>query len=265
MSEINIFDRKLLRKRRELASHHFAEHDFIKNLAADYTIERLLDMGDKYEMALDLGCHTGGMGSKLKENKLAANIVYCDSSGAMMGRADGIKVIADEELLPFAPLSFNLISSSMSLHWVNDLPGALIQMRKCLKPDGFFIATMPGIETLKELRHCLMEAEIEITGGTAPHISPFADVKTLGQLLQRAGFARPVADSEVVQVSYPDMFAILTDLKNMGERNALIKRSKFLRRKVLEVAAEKYKTLYSDEEGGILATVEIITITGLAG
>jgi NADH dehydrogenase [ubiquinone] 1 alpha subcomplex assembly factor 5 len=151
------------------------------------------------------------------------------------------------------------------MHWVNDLPGCLLQIRQCLKPEGMFMAAMPGIETLKELRHCLMEAEIEITGGTAPHISPFSDVKTMGHLMGRTGFTRPVADCETVQVSYSDMLSLLLDIKNMGEGSALLKRSNFIRRDVLSLAAEKYKELYSDGDGGIIATIDIITITGLAG
>jgi SAM-dependent methyltransferase len=265
MDEINIFDRNLVKKHRNLAAENFSHHDFIKNLTAEYVTARLLDIGDKYEMALDFACHNGILGKKLQENHLTANLICCDLSANMVKNAPGLRVVADEEFLPFAPRSFNLIASSMSLQWVNDLPGMLIQMRQCLKQDGVFIATMPGALTLKELRHCLMESEIEITGGTAPHISPFADVKTLGQLMQRAGFARPVADSEVVQISYADIFSIFADLKNMGEGNALIKRSRCLRKDVVQSAAKKYQMLYPDIDGGILATIEIITITGLAG
>ena len=265
MNEINIFDRKLVRKHRENSANSFSEHDFIKNLSAGYITERLFEMGNRYNLALDFNCHTGILSRKLKEHNLVENIINCDLSAAMVKQSGGIGIVADEEFMPFAQHSFNLIASSMGLQWVNDLPGALIQIRKCLMPGGVFIASMPGIQTLKELRQCLMEAEIEITGGTAPHISPFADVKTLGQLLQRAGFTKPVADSEVVQATYLDMFAIFYDLKNMGERNALIKRSRFIRQKVLECAAEKYKNLYPDDAGGIVATIEIITITGLAG
>lgn len=263
-NDINIFDRKLIRKRREKAARHFSQHDFLKNIASDYIIERLLDKGNKYQIALDIGCHTGGLGQRLMINNLSQHVVYSDLSAGMAKQAGHLAVVADEEFLPFNKLSFNLITSSMSLHWVNDLPGALLQMRRCLKQGGLFIAAMPGIATLKELRHCLMEAEIEITGGTAPHVSPFADVKTLGHLMQRAGFAEPVADSETVQISYPNIHSLLNDLRISGEGNALIKRNPLIRKNVLQRAAEKYAELYSDNEGGILATIEIITITGLA-
>ncbi len=264
-NDIQIFNRKLIQKRRDRAAAHINNHDFIINLASDYTVERLADMGCNLPLALDLGCHGGQLGKKIIENRISEEIIYSDLSTKMVQQVDGLKIVADEEFLPFADASFNLIASSMSLHWVNDLPGTLLQIRKCLKPEGVFIATMPGIDALKELRHCLMEAEIEITGGTAPHISPFADVKTMGQLLQRAGFNKPVTDSETIQIAYSDIFSLMHDLKNMGERNALIKRSSTLRRGVLACAAEKYKEFYSDKNGDILATIEIITITGLAG
>lgn len=264
-NEIQIFNRKLLKQRRQNSAGKISQHDFIINLAADYIIERLADDGKKYPIILDLGCHTGQLGKKIMEANLSDNIIYCDYSSDMVAQTEGLKLVADEEFLPFAEENFDLIASSMSLHWVNDLPGCLLQIRKCLKPSGIFVAAMPGIETLKELRNCLMGAEIEITGGTAPHISPFSDVKTMGHLLGRAGFSRPVADSESLHVSYADMFALMAEIKNMGEGNTLMRRSNFIRRDVLARAAEKYKDLYGDGEGGIVATIEIITITGLAG
>lgn len=264
-NEIQIFNRLLLKKRRQIAAYKNFLHDFAINLAADYIIERLKDGGKKYPISLDLACHAGQLGKKIFEEKLSENIIYCDYSYNMVAQTQGLKVVADEEILPFAQKSFDLIVSSMSLHWVNDLPGCLLQIRKCLKPGGVFIAAMSGIETLKELRHCLMEAEIEITGGAAPHISPFSDVKTMGHLLGRAGFTSPVADTELLKISYKNMFSLIDEIKNMGEGSALIKRSNFIRRDVLARASEKYKELYDDGDGGIVATIEIITITGLAG
>ncbi len=263
--DITIFDRNLIKQRREKAAADINNHDFIINHTSDYIVERLVDMQEKYPLALDLGCHSGQLGKKLIENNICDDVVYSDLSTKMVQQAEGLKIIADEEFLPFAPRSFNLIASSMSMHWVNDLPGSLLQIRKCLKAGGVFMAAIPGIDTLKELRSCLMEAEMELTGGIAPHISPFADVKTMGQLLQRAGFNKPVADSEILQVSYSDMFALMHDIKKMGEQSALIKRSRFIHQEVLKNAAAKYKELYGSDDGGILATVEIITITGLAG
>ena len=264
MNEIHIFNRNTLKQRRQQAAATISEHDFIIDLAADYIVERLGDIGKHYDTALDLGCHTGMLGEKLMQGGLVHNLISCDISEKMVAQAGGIKLVADEECLPFAEKTLDLVVSSMSMHWVNDLPGSLLQIRKCLKDGGAFIASMPGLNTLKELRHCLMEAEIEITGGTAPHVSPFADVKTLGHLLGRAGFHRPVADSETVHISYTNMRSLLVELKNMGERNTLIKRGNYLRRDVLELAAQKYHDLYDDGNGGIVATAEIITITGLA-
>lgn len=262
---MEIFNRKLIRQRRDKAAKNINEHDFIIKLASGYMVERLVDSGYKYPLALDLGCHSGKLGEEILASGISEEVVYCDSSIKMVGQAKGYKLVVDEEFLPFKSASFNLIASSMSMHWVNDLPGSLIQIRKCLKPGGIFIATMPGLETLKELRQCLMAAEIEITGGIAPHISPFSDVKTMGGLLQRAGFNRPVADSEIVEVAYSDILSLMHDLKKMGEGNALFKRDFLLRRRVLQRAEEKYKELYGDGEGGIIATIEIITITAIAG
>ena len=264
MNESQIFNRILVRQRRQAAAQYFAGHDFITNLASDYIIQRLVETGIKRNIALDIGCHTGGLGKKLLSNGVSKNIFYCDLSENMVRQADGIKLVADEECLPFANASFGLIVSSMSMHWINDLPGTLLQIRKCLNEEGVFIASMPGIETLKELRHCLMEAEIEITGGTAPHISPFVDLKTIGHLLGRAGFNRPVSDSEIIHIAYKDMHALLKDIRAAGEQSALIKRSNYLCKEVVALASEKYRNYYSDGDGGILATAEIITITGLA-
>ncbi len=266
-NEMQIFDRNLLRIGRDAAARSFARHDFIFKLVADYTMQRLVDMGMTYKAALDFGCHTGEFGKLLLQNNIVEQVVFSDLSAAMIegpGLA-GLKVIADEEYLPFAKDSFDLVISNMSLHWVNDLPGTLLQIYKCLKSKGMFIATIPGIETLKELRRCFMEAEMELTGGVTPQIAPFADVKSLGHLMQRAGFVRPVADSETLRVVYKDMFALLRDLKKTGQNNVLLKRGGPLGRKILQKAGEKYQQYYPSKEGGIVATIEIITITGLAG
>ena len=151
-------------------------------------------------------------------------LVSCDLSAAQLARADGLRAVADEEALPFADASFDLVLSNLSLHWVNDLPGALIQIRRALRPDGFFIAAMAGGETLKELSQCLFDAELAVTGGAAPRLSPFAAVSDAGQLLRRAGFVLPVADAETVTITYPDLFKLLADIRGMGETSALLAR-----------------------------------------
>ena len=142
-----------------------------------------------------------------------------------MRRADGLAVVADEESLPFDAPRFDLVLSNLSLHWVNDLPGMLLQARRALKPDGLFLACLLGGETLKDLREALMTAEAEEEGGVSPRVSPFVDVKDAGSLLQRSGFALPVVDADDIYIDYPDALKLMRDLSGMGESNLIAKRS----------------------------------------
>lgn len=172
-------------------------------------------------------------------------------------------VAADEEALPFAPQSFDLVVSALSLHAVNDLPGALTQIARVLKPDGLFVAALFGGTTLRELRAVLMEAESDVRGGASPRVAPFADVRDLGGLLQRAGFALPVADSEKTTVAYKSLATLLADLRALGETNALAERARqFLRRDVFAAAIAGYENAYTNADGQFLATFEIVYLTG---
>jgi len=192
-------------------------------------------------------------------------LIQCDLSLPMSKRAGPLAIVADEELLPFAPQSFDLVLSNLSLHWVNDLPGALSQIRRCLKPGGMFLSSMLGGETLKELRQSLAAAETAIDGGLSPRISPFADVKDAGNLLARAGFTQPVADLETLSVSYPEPFKLMADLRGMGESNAVIEARKGLTsRAMMMEAARRYVEDFADEDGRIPATFQIITLTAWA-
>jgi len=183
----------------------------------------------------------------------------------MAASAGGLSVAADEELLPFADGAFDLIISNLSLHWVNDLPGALIQARRALKPDGLFLAAMLGGHTLTELRQSLMEAETKVEGGFSPRVSPFVDVRDGGDLLQRAGFALPVADADVISVSYTDPFRLLADLRGMGAANAVFERRKgATRRATLMAAAEAYRNNFGGPDGRLPATFEVIYLTAWA-
>ena len=169
----------------------------------------------------------------------------------------------DPEHLPFAPGSFDLIVSPLALHWINDLPGVLIQLRLALKPDGLLLASLFGGETLHELRLSLIEAESELTGGAGPRVSPFADLQDIAGLLQRAGFALPAADRDVVTVRYGEPMKLLADLRAMGETSALRERSpRGLSRRILARAFEIYRERYSDEDNRVRATFEILTATG---
>lgn len=168
----------------------------------------------------------------------------------------------DPEHLPFAPGSFELVVSPLALHWINDLPGALIQIRLALKPDGLLLASLFGGETLHELRLALIEAESELTGGAGPRVSPFADLQDIAGLLQRAGFALPAADRDVVTVRYGEPMRLLADLRAMGETSALRERNpRALSRRILARAFEIYRERYSSDNR-VRATFEILTATG---
>ena len=185
------------------------------------------------------------------------------SAETLPGR--GTKLVADEECLPFGPGSFELVVANLSLHWTNDLPGTLIQVRQCLKPDGLFLGAMFGGETLHELRTALMQAEIELEGGASPRLSPLADLRDAGALLQRAGFALPVADVDRITVSYPHAFKLMKDLRGMGETNAIhTRRRNMTRRATLFRAAEIYQEMFGDRDGRIPATFDVLTLTGWA-
>src|SRR5947209_16243296 len=176
-----------------------------------------------------------------------------------------LSIVADEEALPFGSESFDLIVSGLSLQWANDLPGALVQIRRALAPDGLFLAALVGGQSLTELRTALTAAEAELTGGASPRVAPFADVRDLGALLQRVGFALPVTDVEPTIVRYASMFALMGDLRAMGATNALCERSRVpLRRAILLRAAETYADRFADADGRIRATFEIVWLSGWA-
>ena len=172
-------------------------------------------------------------------------------------------IVLDEECLPFAENSLDAVVCLLNLHWVNDLPGTLAQIRRMLKPDGLFFAIIPGGETLRELRSIFATTETAFSGGITPRIAPFLDVRDGGALLQRAGFALPVADSEILTVSYENLFALMEDLRGAGEVNMLQNRVQhFTPRNFFLAAAKNYAAQHSDSEGRITASVEFITLTG---
>lgn len=262
LSDINLFDRQTLRRRRDRAAGTFGAHNFLHSEIADQLVDRLRDVKRDFSCVLDIG---GGHGTTRFDPR-PDTVITSDLSASLL-RAAGISagVAADEEFLPFADTAFDLITSTLSLHWVNDLPGALLQIRRALRPDGLFLAAILGGDTLIELRRAFLDAEAEITGGTSPHTSPVADVADAGSLLQRAGFALPVVDTDTLTVTYPDMFALMRDLRGMGETNAVAARSRnFLRRDTLFAAAARYQELYADSDGRIPATFQIIWMTGWA-
>jgi SAM-dependent methyltransferase len=258
-----VFDRRSVRAHRDRAAPRLADHDFLFREAADRLADRLLDFKRIFPRALDLGCHDGTLARLLRDRGGVKTLVQADISPAMVSRAAGIRVAADEEALPFAASSFDLIMSALSLHWVNDLPGALIQIRRCLRPDGLFLACMLGGGTLAELRDALLHAEAEVEGGASPRVSPFADVRDAGMLLQRAGFALPVVDTERIVVAYPDAIAVMRDLRGMGESNAVADRRKNVaRRATLARAGARYAECHAAPDGRITASFQVLTLTG---
>ena len=225
--------------------------------------DRLSDVTRRFPLALDLGCHGGELGRRLAGRGGVETLVQADLSPAMARRAGRLAVAADEELLPFADGRFDLITSLLSLHWVNDLPGALVQINRALRPDGLFLAAMLGGDTLNELRQALLAAEAELTDGASPRVSPFVEVREAGALLQRAGFALPVADADTVIVTYPNPLALMQELRGMGESNALIQRRRApTGRHLMLRAAEIYHARHAASDGRIPATFQVIYLSG---
>ena len=260
-----IFDRKLVKLHRDRAVRELGNFEFLFCEVARMLADRLSDIRRRFPVALDVGCHTGQMTKILKNLSKIDTTLQCDLSERMVRQTSGLRFAADEEFLPVGDGMLDLLISCLSLHWVNDLPGCLIQMRQALKEDGLFLAALFGGETLKELRQSLIEAETQIVGGAGPRVSPFADIQDGGALLQRAGFALPVVDTDILTVSYENPLKLMHDLRGMGEQMAAHTRQKtFTRRDVLFRAADIYQTTYGGADGRIPATFEVITLTAWA-
>jgi len=218
MDAMQVFDRAAVRRHRDRAAPLVDRVADVLRDAAERLLDRLDDTTVRFTQALDLGGR-GVVAPLLRARSMT--VVSNDLSPAMAARNGGPCVAADEEYLPFAPASFDLVVASLSLHWINDLPGALIQLRQALRPGGLLLASMPALGTLDELRRALTEAEAALTGGAAPRVSPFPDLRDCAGLLQRAGYAMPVADIETVRLDYADPLALLADLRAAGEANAV--------------------------------------------
>jgi SAM-dependent methyltransferase len=191
--------------------------DVLTNLA-ERLLDRLDDTTHRFTHALDLGGR-GSIAPALRARGM--HVISLDPAAQLAARSEGVPVAADPDFLPFAPASFDLVVASLSLHWTNDLPGALIQLRQVLRPDGLFLASMPILGTLDALRAALTETEAALTGGASPRVSPFPDLRDCAALLQRAGFALPVADAEEIELLYGDPIKLLHDLRAAGETNAV--------------------------------------------
>ena len=262
-----VFDRQQVRRNRDRAAPGFADHDFLKKEISERVADRMGDIQRQFPRLLDLGCHSGLLRDSLDPRLGVEWIVGMDPSErfAIQASQNGPALAAEEELLPFAPASFDAVVSALSLHWVNDLPGALVQARQCLKPDGLFLGAMLGGETLHELRAVLTEAESDVLGGAGPRVSPFAELQDAAGLMQRAGFALPVVDSDLLTVTYENAFLLMRELRGMGEGNAVAARRKSLTPKsVFLRAAEIYQQRHSTPDGRIAASFQILYLTGWA-
>jgi NADH dehydrogenase [ubiquinone] 1 alpha subcomplex assembly factor 5 len=243
-----IFNRAAHFHNRARFSGVLARHEALFSETAAGLAERLSFVKRDFRRILEVGRRGTALSDLLTQKDSRCHVTQADFDG--------------EERLVLPSGGFDLVVSNLSLHWMNDLPGALIQMRRALKPDGFFLAALLGGDTLYELRECLYEAEMEIRGGLTPRVSPFMDVRDGGMLLQRAGFALPVAEREKLTFSYPDIFALMRELRGMGEGNAALVREKhFAPKRLFLRAGEIYRQRYPLEEG-IQATFEILVLAG---
>lgn len=261
----NLFDRDLLGRRRARIAAKFKDHDFLLRHVAEDLNDRLQAILRDFPLTVNLGAHNGVLGKKLSTNPRTGPAIHIDPCPDMLAHAEGLKIVADEEALPLKQASIDLVVSALSLQFVNDLPGTFLQIRQCLKPDGLMLASLLGGKTLHELREAFTIAESEIEGGISPHVSPFADIRDCGALLQRAGFTLPVADTDELTVTYETPFALMHELRAMGATNILHARSKTpMKRATLLRACEIYLEKFATEDGRIPATFEVITLTGWA-
>jgi SAM-dependent methyltransferase len=259
-----LFDRALLAHRRRRACA-LGPVTFLMDRVAEDMAERLSAVRRSFDVVVDLGTPTDAVrraivGAGAVDRVIAAVPIAM----ARVGEPTPV-VIADEERLPFRDASLDLVVSGLALQFVNDLPGALVQIRRALKPDGLFLAALIGGDTLTELRQAFAAAEAEAEGGVSPRVAPFADVRTMGALLQRAGFALPVTDVDRVVVRYDSPLRLMHDLRRMGATNVLIERRRGgLRRQTLSRSVEVYAERFADPDGRLRASFDIVWLSGWA-
>jgi NADH dehydrogenase [ubiquinone] 1 alpha subcomplex assembly factor 5 len=261
------FDSAAQRRNRTRAAPGFDGFDFLKREAVLRMADRLALMRRDFPLCLDFGCHDGMLTREIMEGGKVGRVIQADPSPAFAASAasTGPAVAVEYDALPFAAGSFDAVFSCLLLHWIDDLPGVMAQIRRLLKPDGLCLVSLLGGATLAELRGSLLEAEQELVGGASPRTAPMADIRDVGGLLGRAGLALPVADSDRLTITYTDMFRLMADLRGMGEQNALLARSRTpARRQLFLRAAEIYHDRFAVPDGRIPASFEIITLTGWA-
>lgn len=253
----------VVERRRRAAARPVPGADFLALRAAEDLGERLATVERRFERAASLFCGSGLAARALRASGKVGDVTRVEAHPDLL-RGDAGQIAAPE-LVPFAPESLDLVVSLLHFQDVNDLPGLLVQIRRALKPDGLFLGAFAGAGTLGELRDSLLDAETAISGGASPRVSPFVDIRDAGALLQRAGFALPVADLEPVTVRYDDLFALARDLRAMGATNALAARSRNpARRELFARAAAAYATRFADADGRIRATFNLVWLSGWA-
>jgi SAM-dependent methyltransferase len=263
--ERHLFDRKLLRARRARFAAEVSAHEALLAYVASEIAERVEIMLRPFPRALDLGAYRGLLGKRIAELPSVGEVFYAESVFELAALCPGPALVCDEDLLPLKQASLNLVVSGLALHRVNDLPGALIQIRRALAPDGLFMAALLGVRSLHELRQALIEAEAEGQGGASPRVAPFADVREYGALLQRAGFALPVADTETLTLTYESARELMREIRALGGGNVLMARSKApLPRRTLARAEAIYREGYGTPDGKVSATFEIVYLSGWA-
>ncbi|KAM3856526.1 arginine-hydroxylase NDUFAF5, mitochondrial [Vipera latastei] len=262
------FDRQMKRKQKNWAAGqpHAERCEYLREEVGGRMADRIFDIAKAFPLALDLGCGRSYIAQHLNKDVVGrlfqSDVAEIALKNTLDSEIPRVNIVADEEFLPFKENTFDLVVSSLSLHWVNDLPKALHEVHRVLKPDGVFIGSMFGGDTLFELRCSLQLAELEREGGFSPHVSPFTAVSDLGHLLGRAGFNTLTVDSDEIQVNYPGMFEIMADLQGMGESNCCWNRKPMIHRATMLAAAAVYKELYGNNDGTIPATFQIYYMIG---
>ncbi|SBV91814.1 NADH dehydrogenase (ubiquinone) 1 alpha subcomplex assembly factor 5 [uncultured Alphaproteobacteria bacterium] len=258
-----LFDRSTLRARHDRAARR-GDPDclFLLREAAADLADRVRDVKGGFPLAVDLGARGPTLAAALADEPRIGTLVSLAPSAAVAALCPAPVLVADEERLPLADASADLVLSCLALHWVEDLPGALAEVLRILKPGGVFLAVLPGEETLRELRDSMARAELEVEGGVSPRVAPMLTIKDGGALLQRAGFAEPVADRDRISVDYADPLKLIADLRAMGESNALHQRRRApMRRDTLAAALRAYRDNWSLEDGRVAATFDFVTLT----
>ena len=266
-----LFDRSLHRRNRDRAALRYDDYAFLKQRESSHLIERLEDVSRQFDRALDLGAHDGRLAKMLAGHPQVGSVDAAEVSAPFRQviAKKGLSAIdLDEEEISVEPGSYDLVTSVLSLHWVNDLPGSPIQIRQALKPDGLFLGCLFGGGTLTELRTSFLEAETELAGGAGARISPLPALQDMAGLMQRAGFALPVVDLETVTVRYGDPFKLLSDIRGMGEQAAFAANEKLprrpLSRRLLARMADIYAERFADADGRLRATFNVIWLSGWA-